>query len=236
MIMRALLQKCDMCGRFTLDVSDEELIQAFRVSGNMELPTSYNIPPGQDIPAVRSRQEDPSTREVVSLQWGLVPFWADDPDIGSNLINARAETVHEKPSFRDAYQKRRCIIPASGFYEWKSENGAKQPYYIKPENDTLFGFAGLWESWEDEEKDRSIHSCAIITTTPNRLMKSIHNRMPVILPPTRYDPWLDPDEDPDSLSSFMTPCQSDRLEAYPVSSDVNNPENDDRSCIEPVEN
>lgn len=224
-----------MCGRFPLHVSDEELQQAFQVSGDVEVPTRYNIPPGQDVPVVRAGNGNSSDRELASFQWGLVPFWADDPDIGSNLINARAETVQEKPSFRDAYRKRRCIVPASGFYEWKSENGSKQPYFIKPENRSLFGFAGLWEHWTDEEEEQEIHSCTILTTSPNRLMKPIHNRMPVILPLSRYDPWLDPDEDPDHLSSFLTPCQSSELEAYPVPQEVNNPEYDEPSCIEPIE-
>jgi putative SOS response-associated peptidase YedK len=233
-MFQLLLQKRQMCGRFSLIVSEEELKKAFSVSGDIEVPTSYNIPPGQDIPAVRGPSDQSDERELVSLQWGLVPFWADEPDIGSNLINARAETVHEKPSFRDAYEKRRCIIPASGFYEWKSENGSKQPYYIKPKEDPLFGFAGLWESWTDEERDQELNSCTIITTSPNRIMKPIHNRMPVILPTSRYDPWLDPDQDPEHLSSFLTPCQSSQMDAYAISSEVNNPEYDNPSCIEPA--
>ncbi len=224
-----------MCGRFALHARSEEIREVFDVEGPVEVPRSYNIPPGQSIPAIRNPSSSNSEREVTSLQWGLVPFWADDADIGSSLINARSETVLEKPSFRDAFRKRRCLIPASGFYEWKSTNGSKQPYYITSDSQSLFAFAGLWEHWEDEETDDEINSCTILTTDPNQLMRPIHNRMPVILHPSRYDAWLNTGENPEDLTAFFTPYQSDRLEAYPVSRHVNNPEHDDPTCIEPVE-
>jgi putative SOS response-associated peptidase YedK len=165
------------------------------------------------------------------LRWGLVPSWADDPGIGARMINARSETAPEKPSFRSAFRRRRCLIPVDGFYEWKRENGSKQPYYFRIDGGRPFAFAGLWESWN---KDGEIRSCTILTTTANDLVEEIHERMPVILPRDRYDAWLDPEAEGEELAALLVPYPGDDLEAYPVSRFVNSPGNDDPRCIEPA--
>lgn len=192
----------------------------------------YNIAPSQPILAVREDHEG-GEREMTFLSWGLVPFWADDPKIGNRMINARSETAHEKPSFRAAFKYRRCIIPADGFYEWKKQSGAKQPMLIHKQDDSPFGFAGLWERWE---KDGSaIESCTILTTEPNELLRSIHNRMPVILEPADYDEWLDRSvQAPDPLRHLMRPYTGGDLTVTPVSTLVNNPRNEDPACVQPL--
>jgi putative SOS response-associated peptidase YedK len=193
----------------------------------------YNIAPTQPVAAVRSVR-DGRAREMVFLRWGLIPFWATDPEIGARLINARAETAPEKPAFRAAYRRRRCLVVADGFYEWHKANGGKQPYFIRMRDAQPFAFAGLWEFWKGAEGE-AIESCTLLTTQPNDLVRSLHNRMPVILPPESYDLWLDPQiEDRQSLDPLLQPFPSLRMEAYPVSRWVNNPANDDPRCIEPL--
>ena len=168
------------------------------------------------------------------LRWGLIPSWAKEPAIGSRLINARSETIAEKPSFRSAFKNRRCLIPATGFYEWKRQDRIKQPFYIRMRDTHPFAFAGLWEHWEGGEKE-VINSCTILTTDPNDLMRDIHNRMPVILSPDNYDMWLDPANTRAAmLQPLLGPYPSDKMEVYPVSIYVNKPQNDDTRCIEPV--
>jgi putative SOS response-associated peptidase YedK len=162
---------------------------------------------------------------------GLVPFWADDPKIGYSTINARAETVATKPSFREAFKKRRCLIVADGFYEWQKTGGQMQPYLIHLKDDSPFAFAGLWDRWK--RGDQAINSCSIIVTEPNAVLEPIHDRMPVILSPDDYGLWLDPDvEGAKRLQSLLRPYPADEMEAYPISTLVNNPRNDVEQCVE----
>jgi putative SOS response-associated peptidase YedK len=168
------------------------------------------------------------------LRWGLIPSWADDPEIGSRMINARSETVAEKPSFRRAFKERRCLIPANGFYEWRKENGGKQPYYFRMKDGRPFAFAGLWESW-DRHGGGEIQSCTILTTDANDLVSEIHHRMPVILPQEDYELWLDSTlREPDQLLPLLAPYPTNDMEAYPVSRRVNNPSNNEPGCVESV--
>ena len=165
---------------------------------------------------------------------GFDPSWADDPGISSRMINARLETVAEKPSFRRAFKKSRCLMLADGFYEWRKENGGKQPYYVRMQSGQPFAFAGIWESWNMGEGGE-IHSCAIITTDANDLMREIHHRMPVIMPPEYYELWLDPGvREPERLLPLLEPYQAADMEAYPVSRRVNSPSNDEPGCVERV--
>jgi putative SOS response-associated peptidase YedK len=218
-----------MCGRYTLATPVGRLAEEFGFdTSSTEFRTSYNVAPTQQVPAVLA---EGGTRRLEMLRWGLVPSWADDPGIGARMINARSETAPEKPSFRSAFRRRRCLIPADGFYEWKRENGSKQPYYFRIDGGRPFAFAGLWESWN---KDGEIRSCTILTTTANDLVEEIHERMPVILPRDRYDAWLDPEAEGEALAALLGPYPGDDLEAYPVSRFVNSPGNDDPRCIEPA--
>ena len=164
------------------------------------------------------------------LRWGLVPSWADDPEIGSRMINARSETPPEKPSFRSAFRRRRCLIPADGFYEWKRENGDKQPYCFRMQDGRPF--AGLWESWE--KGDGTLRTCTILTTRANSVLEGVHDRMSVILPSDSYNAWLDPDADREELGELTVPYPGDDLEIYPVSRFANSPRNNDERCIEPA--
>jgi putative SOS response-associated peptidase YedK len=220
-----------MCGRYTLKTPVEELAEEFGFeASSVELPPNYNVAPTQQVAAVL---EEGGERRLEILRWGLIPSWADDPGIGSRMINARSETAPEKPSFRRAFRERRCLIPADGFYEWQRTNGAKQPYYIRMKEERPFAFAGLWESWRDGSGPE-IRSCTILTTKPNALTAEIHDRMPVILPPGSYDAWLDPEAERDELYGLLAPYPEDEMEAYPVSRFVNSPQNNDPRCIEPA--
>jgi putative SOS response-associated peptidase YedK len=220
-----------MCGRYTLKTPVEELAEEFGFEvSSMELPPNYNVAPTQEVAAIL---EEDGKRRLELLRWGLIPSWADDPSIGSRMINARSETAPEKPSFRRAFRERRCLIPADGFYEWQRTNGAKQPYYIRMKEGRPFAFAGLWESWKDDGGPE-IRSCTILTTKPNALAAEIHDRMPVILPAGSYDAWLDPETGRDELYGLLAPYPEDEMEAYPVSRFVNSPQNNDPRCIEPA--
>jgi len=219
-----------MCGRYTLRTPVDSLVEAFEID---EYPASiipnYNTAPTQEVAAV---VEEDEKRKLEVLRWGLIPSWAKDAAIGNKMINARAETVSEKPSFRSAFKKRRCLILADGFYEWQKTDNGKQPFYIKMEDDSPFAFAGLWEIWKDEEE---IRSCTIITTEANNLMDEIHHRMPVILHPEDYGMWLDPDfDEKEPLTSLLKPYPSDTMEAYTVSRRVNKPSNNEPSVVEPA--
>jgi putative SOS response-associated peptidase YedK len=219
----------EMCGRYTLSTPAGRLAEEFQLDdGAVDLTPSYNVAPTQQVAAVL---EEGGKRRLEMLRWGLVPSWADDPEIGARMINARSETAPEKPSFRRAFRSKRCLIPADGFYEWKREPGGKQPYYFHMEDGRPFAFAGLWESWE---KDGVLLSCAILTTRANSVLEGIHDRMPVILPSGAYDAWLDPDADKEQLIDLMSPYPGDDLETYPVSRFVNSPRNNDERCIEPA--
>jgi putative SOS response-associated peptidase YedK len=224
-----------MCGRYTLRVSPAELAEIFGTLNSIEWSPRYNIAPTQTVAAVRA-VEHGAGRELVPLKWGLIPFWADDPKIGSQMINARADTLATKPAFRSAIKKKRCLIPADGFYEWKVMAGqkAKQPYWIGVRDVPAFAFAGLWEHWDGPDGTR-IESCSIITTDANELMQQVHNRMPVILDPADYPRWLDRDKQsaPD-VADLLKPFPSSKMQLVPVSTLVNSSRNELAKCIEPI--
>lgn len=220
-----------MCGRFTQRHKAEEVVERFEVDpDDLIAQPRYNIAPSQTLAAVRQVEG----RELFACRWGLIPFWAKDPAIGNRMINARAETLAEKPSFRRAFAARRCLIPADGFYEWQKQGkGASRPFYIRLRDDGLFGFAGLWEEWKSPEGE-VVTTCAIITVEPNELMAGIHNRMPAILKPEHEAAWLDRSNDIPAVSNLLQPYPSELMEAYEISRAVNNPRFDDPGCIEPV--
>ena len=222
-----------MCGRFTLTVDPGDLQEAY---SGVVVPTGiaarYNIAPTQPV-AVIPNTEDSRLDFYV---WGLIPSWAKDPEIGSRMINARAETLAEKPSFRNSFRRKRCLILADGFYEWKQSESSKtkQPMYIYMKNRKPFAFAGLWDLWHAPDGSE-VYSCTIVTTEPNELLKTIHNRMPVILPQTAYPAWLEPTEqNPASLAHFLKPYPPEEMAAHPVSRLVNSPQVDRIECIQPV--
>ena len=221
-----------MCGRYTLAISKRRLAEAFDLSGEMpDLTPSYNVTPMQAVATVLG---DGGERRLELMRWGLIPSWADDPEIGTRMINARSETVAEKPSFRAAFEKRRCLIPVDGFYEWQKTAGAKQPFHIRLQDGRPFALAGLWEKWRDEG-GLEIRSCTILTTEANGLLASVHGRMPVMLDPENYDFWLDPEvQEAGPLSQLLKPYPPENMEAYPVSRFVNSPSNDDPRCVEPA--
>jgi putative SOS response-associated peptidase YedK len=220
-----------MCGRYTLASPTERLAEEFGVdASSIEFSPNYNVAPTQGVAAVL---EEAGQRRLEVLRWGLIPPWADDPGIGSRMINARSETAPGKPSFRRAFRERRCLIPADGFYEWQRTNGAKQPYYIHMEDGRPFAFAGLWESWS-KGGEGEVRTCTILTTGANALVGEVHDRMPVILAHDAYDVWLDPASERDELTGLLAPYPEDEMEAYPVSRFVNSPSNNDPRCIEPA--
>ena len=222
-----------MCGRYTLTVDASVLADLFRLEPLTEIEPRYNIAPTQPVPIVRSGVED--DWEWATVRWGLIPSWAKDKKIGSRLINARAETVAEKPSFRSAYKHRRCILPADGFYEWVKVGTAKQPHHIRFSDRRPFAFAGLWEQWTEPESNERIDSCTILTTRPNELMEGLHDRMPVILPPERFDDWVGRGPlAPEAAEAMLLPFPADGMEAFPVTTLVNSPRNEDPRCLEPV--
>ena len=221
-----------MCGRFTLTADAKKLAESFvDFAPPPENPPRYNIAPSQPVAVVANTGDN----KIDFFVWGLIPSWAKDPKIGNKLINARSETLAEKPSFRTAYRRRRCLILTDGFYEWrKNPDKTKTPMYIQLESQEPFAFAGLWEQWYSPHGDEVL-SCTIITTQPNEFMSQIHNRMPVILPPEAYARWLDPAEQkPDTLQPLLKPYPAEEMAAYPVSTQVNNPRNNVPDCILPV--
>jgi putative SOS response-associated peptidase YedK len=220
-----------VCGRFALIVDASVLADVFGVDPPREISPRYNIAPTQDIPAIRAARDRP--RECAMVRWGLIPPWAKDQSIGARMINARGETVTDKPSFRAAVKARRCLIPASGFFEWVQVSDRKQPYYIRFEDQRLFAFAGLWERWTAGPDP--IDSCTIITTSPNELVAPLHDRMPAILPAQDHQEWLGPGAlTPERLAELLTPHSARGMEAFPVSAYVNRPVHDDPRCIEPI--
>mgnify|MGYP002623969534 CR=1 FL=1 len=224
-----------MCGRFTLTAKPEAVAESFGLDAAPEaFGARYNIAPTQRVAVVANREP----RELEWFQWGLVPFWAKDPAIGQRMINARAEGVAEKPSFRAAFRKRRCLVVADGFHERKREVKRKTPMHVRLASQAPFAFAGLWESWRPRDASddtEPLRTCTIITTTPNRLLAEIHDRMPVILSPGAYDLWLDPQEDDrDRLEALLAPCDPQPFEAFAVSTFVNAPSHDGPQCIEPA--
>jgi putative SOS response-associated peptidase YedK len=221
-----------MCGRYALWDGKRELDWLFDIKVSEELKPRYNIAPSQEIPIVR--EESPAKRELAFVRWGLVPSWAEDPDkLRLSLFNARAEGVATKPSFRSAFKSRRCLIPASGFYEWQKKAGGKQPFLTQARDGHPLALAGLWERWQ--RGDRQIESCTIITTRADSLLEPIHDRMPVIIPREHFSAWLDPGvQDADLLEEFLVPAPSDRLELQPVSTSVNNVRNQGPELVEPL--
>jgi putative SOS response-associated peptidase YedK len=214
-----------MCGRFALHARPEVVALQFALGAVPPLAPRYNIAPASEILVVREGG-------AAALRWGLVPRWAKDPAAGARMINARAETVAGKPSFREAYRRRRCLVPASGFYEWRRSGPAKQPFYVRPAAGELFAFAGLWERWEGP--DGPLETCAVITTQANEVMAPIHDRMPVIIPPGDHSRWLDcaPRND---VGALLRPCDPGSILAHPVSRAVNSARNDSPELILPLE-
>ncbi len=214
-----------MCGRFAFYSPSEATAALFGVSTSITVEPRFNIAPSQYIAAIR--ETDDSGRELAMFRWGLVPFWAKDPAIGNRMINARAETVAEKPSFRAAYRHRRCLVLADGFYEWKKEGSGKVPYFISLANGEPFAFAGLWETWQSKETEEAIQSTTLITTAANEFMNSVHHRMPIILQPDTADRWLAGD---DELLADVTE-NSPKFQAWPVDKRVNNARNEGEDLI-----
>lgn len=220
-----------MCGRFTLRTPTNLLAEQFLFEAKVQLPLRFNIAPTQSVAAVRMDASD-SHRQLAQFRWGLIPSWAKDRKIASRMINARAETVAEKPSFRAAFKRRRCLILADGYYEWQKDGKSKTPNYIRMKDDRPFAMAGLWESWRDED-DKPLETCTIITTTANELTSMIHDRMPVILEDADYDLWLDPTvQERGQLEPLLRPYEPADMQAHAISTHVNSVKNDDPSCIE----
>jgi putative SOS response-associated peptidase YedK len=218
-----------VCGRFTLRTPASQLVEVFELLRRPEIVPRYNIAPTQPVAVVRS---DGKSRELSLLRWGLVPSWSKDPRMGPPMINARADTIATKPAFRSAFVRRRCLIPADGFYEWKKEEkGTKQPFFIQLAKEHFFAFAGLWEQWTGAEGPQ-LESCTIITTEANELLRPLHDRMPVILREEDYAGWLDPkQQDKEILQGFLKPYPSEEMTTYPVSPFVNSPKNDAPQCV-----
>jgi putative SOS response-associated peptidase YedK len=221
-----------MCGRFTQASPGEAVAALFDLDGTPNLAPRYNIAPSQHVAAVRG--DAGGKRQLAPLRWGLIPSWAKDRAIGDRLINARAETLAEKPAFRGAFRSRRCLIAADGFYEWQKVGPRKQPWFIAFRDRRLFAFAGLWERWSGGGEE-PVESCTIVTTTPNELLAPLHDRMPVILDLADFAAWLDPsNRDPERLAGLLRPYRAEAMEAYSVGLFVNNPANDDPRCILPA--
>jgi putative SOS response-associated peptidase YedK len=217
-----------MCGRYALYADPKTLVARFELPRTPDLLRCYNIAPSQEVPAIRRSQE--GRRELTLLRWGLVPHWAQAETTGHSLINARAETVASKPAFRSAFRRRRCLIPADGFYEWNKAGRTRQPYFIRIKDGLPLAFAGLWEEWRDP--DGQAGSCAIIVTRANALVQPIHDRMPVILEPRAYGQWLSTDiTDAEDLTQLLVPFPRENMKAYPVDRWVDNPQNEGAACV-----
>jgi putative SOS response-associated peptidase YedK len=218
-----------MCGRFTQRADSKKLAKAFEVAEVPKAEARYNIAPTQDILGV---YELADAREMAFYKWGLIPSWAKDRSMGTRLINARSETVAEKPAFREAFKKRRCIIPSDGFYEWQRTGGRKQPFFFRMRDESPFGFAGLWERWQGEDGE-VINSCAILTTEANEVLRPVHNRMPVILHPEEYSLWLGGDaRERQLLQEMLRPFPAEEMVGHPVGSSVNSPRNQGAELVE----
>ena len=223
-----------MCGRFALWADREAIEARFRVRLKNAPTPRYNIAPSQDILAIRGTRDH--ARKSAHLRWGLVPHWARGPNSGYRMINARSESVFDKPAYRSAIRRRRCLIPASAFFEWKRSERGKQPYRIRVLDAEIFSLAGIWERWTNEASQEMVESCAILTTRANGAVRELHDRMPVIIQPESEDLWLDPAlEDPKSLRSLLEPYSEKSMEVLTVSRSVNNPANDNPSVARPLE-
>jgi putative SOS response-associated peptidase YedK len=219
-----------MCGRFTLRTPARDLVEVFELLREPELSPRYNIAPTQNVAVIR---QEGKHHELSLMRWGLVPAWSKDPKAGPPLINARSETIATKPSFRTAFKRRRCLIPADGFYEWQKrpDSRTKIPHYIRMAKNRVFAFAGLWETWHGKE-GADVDSCTIVTTEANELMRPLHDRMPVILPEEQFADWLDPkNENVERLESLLRPYPPAEMIAFPISTLVNSPRNESPDCI-----
>lgn len=219
-----------MCGRFALKTPKAELVDLFNLSACDDYPVRYNIAPGTDIPVVRRSSE--GLRLLHLLRWGLIPHWAKDPAIGARLVNARSESVTDKPAFRDAFRRRRCLVPTDGFYEWKADGKLKQPYYFSAASGAPLALAGLWESWKAPDGE-IVRTVCLLTTKANDLMASVHERMPVIVGREHWAAWLgDPVE---NVMAFTKPCASSELQAWAVNRRVSRSTEDDAGLVAPME-
>lgn len=224
-----------MCGRYRLSRRKQILEEHFdSVSGMEDWNPRYNIAPTQSVPVIRQNPKEP-VRELSLFRWGLVPSWARDPSVAARMINARSETAGTKPAFSDALKFRRCLVPADGFYEWQKTGKGKQPYCFEINDGELFAFAGLWDRWNDV-KGKPLETFSILTTTPNAVTSSVHDRMPVIVNRDSYDLWLDPGmKDVAAVSELLRPFDARQMRCYPVSSRINAAANDDEECSRRVE-
>ncbi|WP_045221531.1 SOS response-associated peptidase [Desulfonatronum thioautotrophicum] len=220
-----------MCGRFVLWITLSLADHYDLADSDISIPASYNIAPGQDIVAVVGQS---TGRKLVRFQWGFIPSWTKDVIKSPRSINARSETVWEKPSFRSAIRSRRCLIPANGFLEWKKSGARKQPFLVRFENLELFSMVGIWESWKNPKTSEIIDSCAILTTSANEVVATIHDRMPVIIKPEDYSTWLSPESRREQIDVMLQPYADTPTHIQPVSTRVNSPKNNDPDCIVPV--
>ena len=222
-----------MCGRYRLTAKERWLSDYFNLDPeDVDWVARWNVAPTQEVATIRQDRKEPK-RQFALMRWGLIPYWAKDASVGNKAVNAVSETAAEKPLFRDAMRRRRCLIPADGFYEWKKIGPKKkQPYNIGLADDGLFAFAGLWDRWKDPS-EKTVESCTILTTEANALLKDIHDRMPVILRPDDYDLWLDPGiTNPERVIDLLKPFDAKQMRAYPVSTIVNSVENDGPGCAQ----
>jgi putative SOS response-associated peptidase YedK len=218
-----------MCGRYAITTAPEAIRRLFQLPGpTPNFAPHYNAAPGQDLPVIRLHPES-GERTLGTLRWGLIPYWSKDPKIAWKTINARGEKVATTPAFRDAYKRRRCLVPADAFYEWKANGKTKQPYAIAMRDRQPFAFAGLWENCKDPKSEDWLRTFTILTTKPNEIVAPLHDRMPVVLVPADYDQWLDTSRDPASL---IRPYPLDDMVTWPVSTRVNKPENDDAAILD----
>jgi len=220
-----------MCGRYALNATSQELIASFGLVECPDFDPRYNIAPIQSVPIIRQR----ATGERVAhlLRWGLLPSWAKDETLATRLINARAETIGEKPAFRAAYKARRCLVPASGYFEWKAIPGGKQPYFIHATNGSLLAFAGLWERWNKPDGS-PLDTFTVITRDATETLRSVHDRMPVILAPENYGPWLSRETPAELVHQILISPAEDTLTMFPVSKIVGNVKNDTEECLVPI--
>ncbi len=216
-----------MCGRFMLNSDAAEIVAEFEIEPVAGVQPRYNIAPSQPVLIIRDEEHGRTAAEV---RWGLIPSWSRNPKIGNRLINARSETVAEKPAFRAAFRRRRCLVPAGGYYEWQARPGGKQPYFIYAAAGGCFGIAGLWERWQRD--DQVIESCTLLTCDANRRLSEVHNRMPVVVRRDDYNLWLDAAAEPSVLAAVLKPAPDSSFDLHPVSKRVNSPRNDSIECIE----
>jgi putative SOS response-associated peptidase YedK len=221
-----------MCGRYAIFERPHSLQGLLEYDEAEDFDARYNVAPTQRVPVLRPKEQGDGLR-LDMLRWGLVPSWASDSKIGSRMINARAETLAEKPSFRAAFKSRRCVIPTSGYYEWQVTEGVKRPHFIRRKNGESLFLAGLWESWGQGD-DEPLVTCTIITTATNTALESLHHRMPVVLDPAQFGAWFDPAGERETLEQMMAPAADDLLEAYEVDRRVSSVRNDGPACIEPI--